>query len=409
MLQPFRTPRSAAAAVALCAAAAVAGFALGRATRPSQVVPAPAELAASLRAALGEGDSLERLQRTTALLEHLDPGNLVEVAAVYDQMRPVIGEWELRPFVAAWARLDPGEAFDHALRWPARGRREVGAEAALEAWATLDPTEARQTYEKAIEQHASLRAELLRGLVTGWARSGAGLGGLDGFLVLSDKRDEALGAVVRELMRSGGADATQAWAEPILRDGSDRPRFKRSLFRIALRAVARWDPERAAAWAAEHAGSDYAEGGPLVVAGQWARRDGAATMAWLRQLPAGESRDRGVHRAFAQWFRADPAAARAWLDSESLEAFHAPALASYAEKRVEEAPEEAFAWCERIADAERSRRCVQDVASRWYRQDAAAAEVWLEQSPLDEEARNAVRRPRRQRGTGGQRARAGNR
>ena len=101
----FATPRASLILAALCAAAAAAGFALGRGAAPGQATPPPGELAAAIRAALGQGDALERLRRSTALLEHLGPENLVEVAAVYDQMRPVIADWELRPFVAAWARV----------------------------------------------------------------------------------------------------------------------------------------------------------------------------------------------------------------------------------------------------------------------------------------------------------------
>lgn len=410
------SPRSLAVGVALCVAAAAGGFLLGRTAPPPEAGPTPAELAASIRAALGQGDALERLQRTASLLEHLGPDNLPEVAAVYDEMRPVIGELELRPFVAAWARIDPGDAFDHALRWPARGRRDVGAGAALESWAAVDPPLARQAYKTAVAEDRRLRKALLPGLVAGWARSGRDPGALAGFIVASGEFDEGIGAAVRELMRSGGPEATVAWVDPILRDTSDRPDFKRNLFRISLRAFARWDPEGASAWAAQHAGEDYAAGGPLVVAGQWGGRAGAATLAWLRGLPAGEPRDKGVHRAFEQWFRADPEAARAWLEAERLEAFHDPALEAFAqelakqelagetdEEEAEEAvaaraPEEALGWCERVLDPERGQRCFQVVAGRWYRADAEAAEAWLAQSSLDEEARQVVRRPGRQRG-----------
>src|SRR5262245_39650763 len=190
MSRPFRTPR--AVAVALCLAAAVVGFALGRATPPPQAAPTPAELAAAIRTALGGGDALERLQRTTALLEQLNPDNLVEVAAVYDQMRPVIGDWEVRPFIAAWARFDPGSALDHAMRWAAKGRRAIGVEVALESWALLNPAQARQAVEEARTQHPRLSTDLVRGLVTGWARSDAGLGGLDGFLANEKRQDDAI-------------------------------------------------------------------------------------------------------------------------------------------------------------------------------------------------------------------------
>jgi hypothetical protein len=56
-------------------------------------------------------------------------------------------------------------------------------------------------------------------------------------------------------------------------------------------------------------------------------------------------------------------------------------------------PEEAIAWCERLLESGLRGRCLKSAATHWYRQDAVAAEVWLQQSPLDEEARRAVRTP----------------
>jgi len=56
-------------------------------------------------------------------------------------------------------------------------------------------------------------------------------------------------------------------------------------------------------------------------------------------------------------------------------------------------PEEAIAWAERISDEDGRRRAMRTVATHWYRSDAVAAETWLQQSPLDEEARRQVRSP----------------
>ena len=67
--------------IALCAAAAVAGFAVGRTTTP-EAASAPENLAASVRSALSHASALEGFGRTVSLLQHLDPENLPEVRAV---------------------------------------------------------------------------------------------------------------------------------------------------------------------------------------------------------------------------------------------------------------------------------------------------------------------------------------
>jgi hypothetical protein len=80
-----------------------------------------------------------------------------------------------------------------------------------------------------------------------------------------------------------------------------------------------------------------------------------------------------------------------WLESETLTAFHDPAIGFYAKDLSDRAPDEATVWCERILDSERRLRCVDLVVPKWYQRDAVAAEAWLQQSPLDEEARRAAR------------------
>ncbi len=394
-------------AVGVWAATAVAAFAVGRVTTPPGAVPAPADLAASIRAALGEGDVLDRFGRTASLLQHLDPETLPEVRAVYDRMLPVIGQWEIRPFVAAWARFDPAGALEHALAWPFK--QDFGVEAAIEGWAQRDPAAARRAFERAAADQPALREQLFLGLLAGWVHSGQD--GLDRYIaeLPPSSWDMATGIAVGALVRKGGAEATLGWADGVLRDEAYDKRLKRSLFRRATRSVARLDPERAAAWVLEHAGSEYAADGPRIVAEQWGGRDGRAALQWVRDHAAAKARVEAAREAFVQWLRSDPAGAKAWLASESLTEFHDPALDVYARSLDDRAPEEAVAWCERILDPERRRGCLGAAATEWYRRDAVAAEAWLQQSSLDEEVRGRVRRPPegRQRGRGARRPRAG--
>ena len=120
--------------VALWAATAVAAFGIGWIASPPQEPPVPDDLAASLRSALGEGGVSERQLRTASLLAGLDPDAVLEVAALYERMIPLIDSSELAAFFAAWARFDPVGAIDHALSWPLpemREQRQVG-EVAIE-------------------------------------------------------------------------------------------------------------------------------------------------------------------------------------------------------------------------------------------------------------------------------------
>jgi hypothetical protein len=198
------------------------------------------------------------------------------------------------------------------------------------------------------------------------------------------------------------------WVDAILRNEAYDDGYKLSAFRRGIRSVSRWYPERGAAWATEHAGNAYAVDAPRIVAEQWGARDGRAAMQWLRDQPAGRWRDQGVHQAFVGWLGSDRQGAVEWLNSETLTKFHGPALELYASRLDDRKPEEAIGWCERILDAERRTGCFRAVAKSWFGRDAVAAEAWLQQSPLDEETRNQVRRlaEHRQRTRGSQRRRA---
>jgi hypothetical protein len=230
--------------------------------------------------------------------------------------------------------------------------------------------------------------------VTGWAHSPRGQEGLAGFIAdlpPLHPRVELIETAVRELVRGGGAEAALGWAEPVLRDEGYEPTFKRSVFKAAAGSAAQWDPERTAAWAVEHSGADYAEEAVGIVAKHWGRRDGAAAMAWLGEQPAGERRDQAAREAFGQWSRTDPRSAGAWLNAEQPTALHDPALEFKAQRIAAHEPERALGLCERIQDSARQQGCLESTAKKWYAQDAVAAETWLQQSSLDDEARSRVR------------------
>jgi hypothetical protein len=236
----------------------------------------------------------------------------------------------------------------------------------------------------------------------GWAHSRQGQEGLADFIAdlpPLHSRVELIETAARELVRGGGTEAALGWAEPILRDEGYEPAFKRPVFEAVASSAAQWDPERTAAWVVEHSGADYAKEGVGIVAKHWGRQDGAAAMAWLGEQPAGELRDQAVRQAFGQWSRADPRRARAWLAAEEQTALHDPALELKAQRMVDHEPERALGWCERIQDTARQQSCLESTAKSWYAQDAVAAETWLQQSSLDDEARSRVRktpRPQKQ-------------
>jgi len=122
-------------------------------------------------------------------------------------------------------------------------------------------------------------------------------------------------------------------------------------------------------------------------------RDGPAAMQWVREHPDEELQAGASRAAFRAWLMNDRKSAKSWLESETLTPFHDPVIVYYARDLSDRLPAEAITWCERVTDAERRLSCLEIAAASWYQRDALTAEEWLQQSPLDEEARSAARRP----------------
>jgi hypothetical protein len=380
-------------ALGVCVVAIAAAFTVGRSTAPSECNPAPENLATALQAALGEPDVLDRTERTAQLLQHLNPENVAEVSKVYHRMLNILGELAIRPYIAAWARFDPEAALQHTLRWPFQDKMEMGAQAAIEAWALRDPAGAVEAYEEVSARRPGLKEVLLFDMLTGWVYSGHG--GVEEYIanLPTAKLDIAINRVAAKTLRNGGVDAIIQWVDSITGNDAYGNRFKKKAFQRGSRMVARWDSERAAAWAMENRGQNYAIDGPRIVAEQWGMQDGRAALEWVRNHPDEDLHHRAAREAFRTWLEADRTSAVEWIESEELAAFHDPAVILYAKNLGTRAPAEAVEWCERIFDEQRRLACLEQTATRWYQRDAVAAEAWLQQSPLDEEARSKARTP----------------
>ena len=71
-----------------------------------------------------------------------------------------------------------------------------------------------------------------------------------------------------------------------------------------------------------------------------------------------------------------------------------PAYAAYARVLTQRDAVAARPWAERVHDEKLRQDALEWVASGWYQRDPSAAEIWLEESPLGEDARERVREAR---------------
>jgi hypothetical protein len=103
-----------------------------------------------------------------------------------------------------------------------------------------------------------------------------------------------------------------------------------------------------------------------------------------------------VRLTFALWGRRDREAALGWMATQTTgepEAWLRPIYPVYAKLLAADAPTEAIQWAERIEKAPERELVLIKVARVWRYLDEAAAEAWLLESSLSEEAREKVRAP----------------
>jgi hypothetical protein len=350
-------------------------------------------LGPALRAALSDGSQLGRSRKLTQALERLDSENLGEALEVYEAKMWGLGECEIRPFVDAWARFDPAGAVDSIRSWP-KATKQVGLEAAIWSWAQNHPAAARIAAEQLIDESPLFARGLTDNLVVGWVHSG--VGGVVKFVeeLPQTLRGGAVVALVGSQGRRLGTAGLLDWADDILGDATAR--FRKGVFRRTTAMVAREDPRRAAAWLESHAAHDYARDGVRLVAENWMPLEPDAAVGWVRAVGADAERELAIRSAFSWWLRGDRADAEGWLRGADLTPLHDPAIDLYAQALAGESRvEEALSWAERIRDETLRLGSLKGVASRWHQRDPAAAEAWLEHSPLDEEARQEVKQSRR--------------
>jgi hypothetical protein len=389
-------------AAVLALALAALGFGLGYQTGllreqprrapsppPRAVAPPASEgISAAVQEALANPDRLERTLEIGQLLQRLGPESIGEVTAAYGAAFIEVGDVAIVLLADWWARLDPAGAFAWAQR-ERMANTAVVMTAVVRAWAERKPEEAARAIEGI--PRTEWRRDSVDALVRGWNDSGKpGLLDYLSGLPRGIDRQRAISVVARRRVYRDGLEQTFRWAQAL---PDDPDRFKLNVFRRVASWAAEVDPQRAAAWAAQHGKEDYGKGLFRRVGSRWAQQDGPAAMSWLATLPAGAERDAGVQETYRAWLGRDREVAKNWLRGAELEPWLEPALALYVKSLGRESPEEALEWAALIRDPERRREATIKIGQYWHQVDPDAARAWLDRSDLPEKDREWILNP----------------
>ena len=289
------------------------------------------------------------------------------------------------------ARSDPRAALQwshriHSLRESHRARNQI-----LARWAAADPMAALTWANTAsVDLPRNLYKEQMQAIVTGFAKHDPA-GAFQYVSGLDEGSDRALrfksrllNEVIETQIRAGGVEQARA---TILQMG-DGP-LKSSLQRELVKEWAGFDPQSAAAYVRLQgpAASDLTTS--LITA--WAVHDPAAAADWLQAVspedPALEQASTIITR---EWARYDLAASSAWLNSLPASPHLDHAVATYTARAAHEAPATAMSWAESINHGQLRTNMMQQVATRWQRDDPATFQAYLHQREFSDKQRRLL-------------------
>jgi hypothetical protein len=357
--------------------------------------PDPAELAAAaaIEEALRGEDAYARAERLAVLLPTLGPEGVhgAEQILTSPTLNPNGAEIEL--LARFWAAHAP----EAAMRWAAQaspsGYRFSAVLSAMEVWAAADPGAALAAVAQ-WESEPGAREALQIGLVRGWFERDPSelLRHIQG-LAMGFGRQRSLTTYIRVLLQRQGVEALLRWAESV---ADDDPAFKRDVYRQLAVGLPPFDLDAVLRWCETNCGDPAAEGVRGIIAMRWAQLGGGrAVMEWLASAPESSDRNDALPLIFAEWARLERDEASAWIAARAAAADPEPWLpllySTQALSVMVHAPQEGIAWAQRIEDEAIRERMLIRVARAWRFQDEAAAEAWLAESPLSEEARERAR------------------
>lgn len=358
-------------------------------TRAHSSTP-PSELRAALDDAFAARSRFERIRKLSAALERLDAGSVDQAVQVFERENWWLVDTEIRLFMGAWTRFDPEAALEYAARWPVGAHRAEALAAALQGFARHDPVAAERHFKILAPTHLHIRGELVDSLITGWVESGQ-----PGVLqhIASEKQGTwpygamlAAGKTTRMLGARGAID----WAEEAVASALP-PNLKQQIFQRVTGMAARSDPVAVAAFVGKHAGEPYADRSARLLAERWISQDAEAATDWVREFVPAEEQLAVLRAAYAKWLAERFEEASAWIEAIPAEAKSDAAYAAFARVLGPRDPERAVSFAERLEDETQRLAALERAAGHWYSRDKEAAEAWLEQSPLDEPARERAR------------------
>lgn len=337
----------------------------------------------SLEARLAEMEDIARsgnaLQRSRAMLAWIDTLELPEFQQAVEHFQslglsdPTNGEYNM--LLSAWAELDPVAALTHMKESDAD---QAATDTVLSAWASRDPEAALRwaTANHDGEGANPYISGIIRGLAaTDPARATAILEDMP----FSRERGEALAAMMPHVLQLG-PDEAKAWIANLtdeqLRDGA--------IGRFA-EEMAKQNPAETATWLLANLG-DTSTRSVDEVYEEWAKIDAPAALSSFEKMAPGEAQRRALSGLVRIQAQSDPVEAAA-LMNQYPEVRDDGTIRRFIWSTFERNPELAINQVGNMSGERRQVRSYTRLIEIWQRNDAQAANKWLETADLPNKVR----------------------
>jgi hypothetical protein len=332
-------------------------------------------------------DPIRRAAGFAALAGRMSPDAVEVVDEVLRSRHGIPSPVDSLLLLEFWAIHEPERAMRWALAATPTAYRNAAAGIAALAWARQDPV-------ALLKAHGTRHPEVTRALVSGWFESGRP--GLEEFVVglgAGMEGQRALSIYLREALRRDGAQAVMEWAES--RRGAEL--WQGALYRQLASELAMADLPAALRWCEAHCQGPHGANIRHLIASRWADKDGRAAMMWVVSAApeAPEEIRQAAQAAYRSWLQQDRNAALDWARTipqpQRSDPWLQPVVALFVASVSWRDPQEALEWVGLIADEDDRERALISIGRRWRDIDEDAAEAWLAQSPLSDEARAKAR------------------
>lgn len=353
----------------------------GRDSASAGNLATPEQRRARLEEIVRGENAIDRNRALLAFIDQLAPGEFEDAIASFRGLgitESRFGEYAL--LLTAWAEVDPMAALTYSKE---NTRGGFATNTILAAWANKD---AEGAVQWAIANHTGEGANpYMAGIIRGIAGSDPTRATqLLTEMPRSEERGEALDAMLPHLLRQG-PDAARDWITSLTDDSLRNGAMTRAADQLA--AI---DPQGTADWLLANPGEASQRRMDDVIA-TWARTDEAGALSYFKALPSGEARTNALRGVISTVATTDPARAADMIDSYAGDV-NDRVVQNFVWHSFGSDPAIAATYIGRITDEGERDNMYRRTLDYWLRQDAEAAQTWIQSNTLPESVQGHLQR-----------------